>query len=168
MGLTEWGAERRADEDELFPHLSRVTGLPPLVAQAAFDGVRRERCRPGDPARWDVTVPGGRLELHGDGRVAPPPRPGYWSYRDVPGLIRSRWGRVVPVRVELLPWSDVRTALTLTVRGPRSGVSTGAYRRIGDAALDVLSGDLEAWPFREPHDVDPSRGLALPLTSEWT
>ena len=168
MGLTPWVCEREADERELFLHLSRVTSVPPLVAQAAFDGMRLARCWPGRPNRWDVLVPGGRLEFHGDGRVAPPPKPCYWSSREVPGVIRSRWWRVTPVRLDLVPSSDACTALALTAQGPSSGVSGGMYQRIGSAALDLLAGDIDAWPFRDLRDVQTSsRGFHPPQAREW-
>jgi hypothetical protein len=51
---------------------------------------------------------------------------------------------VIPVRLALVPWSDVCTALALTAQGPSSGVSGGMYQRIGSAALDLLAVDIDA------------------------
>src|SRR5438309_2249241 len=95
--------ERLAWERDPFPYQSRVLDLPPLVAQAAFDALRRQRARHRGSPRWDVAVPAGRLELVGPGRVSPPPRPCYWSYREVPGMIRptASWPLAVAVRLEL-------------------------------------------------------------------
>ena len=72
-------------EPNNLPYLTQVLDLPPLVAQAAFDAARSARACQNRPAVWDIATPAGRLELHGDGRIAAPPRPCYWSYRDVPG-----------------------------------------------------------------------------------
>src|SRR5581483_2238313 len=88
------------------PYLTRVLDLPPLVAQAAFDAVRSARTQRAHPAAWEVGTPSGRLELRGDGWIPPPPRPCYWSYRHVPGRIRSSgWPPPIPVGLELVPWS---------------------------------------------------------------
>jgi hypothetical protein len=67
-------------------------------------------------------------------------------------VIRRSWWRVIPVRLDLVPWSDMCTALALTAQDPSSGVSGGLYQRIGSAALDLLAGDIDAWPIRELHD----------------
>jgi hypothetical protein len=147
--------EQLAGEPAPFPYLPRLTGLPPLVAQAAFDAVRVTRSRRGQPANWDVEVRGGCLHLHGDGRVPPPPRPCFWSYREVPGRIRSTWWHVaVPVRLELVPWSETRTALGLSVRGPYHLASEAVYQQVGRAALDVLAAELDAWSLHELHELE--------------
>ena len=85
-------------EPNNLPYLTHVLDLPPLVAQAAFDAARSARACQNRPAVWDIATAAGRLELHGDGRIPPPPRPCYWSYRDVPGRIRSLgWQPAIPV-----------------------------------------------------------------------
>ncbi|MEW6473069.1 MAG: hypothetical protein AB1679_12430 [Actinomycetota bacterium] len=143
-------------EPERFPYLARVTDLPPLVAQAAFDGVRVARRDSGWPARWMVRVPGGCLRLCGQGRVPPPPRPCYWWLRTVSGTLRSAswWRPAVPVHLELVEWSTTRTALGLTVRGPHHLASAAVYQRVGPAALDILAADLDAWALHELHELE--------------
>ena len=147
--------EEWAERSESFPYLPRVTGLPPLVAQAAFDALRAARCAPGRPTHWVITVADGGLYLHGDGRVRPPPRPCYWSYREVPGTIRGvGWPVAVPVRLELVPWSATRTAVGLSVRGSHHLGGAGTYQRIGSAAVEAVAGWMEAWPLAELRRLD--------------
>lgn len=146
-------------EPEPFGYLCRVTGLPPLVAQAAFDAVRLARADPGTPGRWHVVVPGGSIDLWSDGQVPPPPRPCFWSYREAPGTIRSPWWWVrVPVRLELVPWSSTRTTLGLSIRGRRHA-GAAAYHRIGQQAVDVLAAELDGWALHELAQLD--RRLAV-------
>ena len=149
-------------EPEPFLYLTRVTVVPPLVAQAAFDAVRVARSDPGSSARWVVPVRGGCLRLSGDGRVPPPPRACYWSLRAVSGTIRSTsWWRVpVPVHLELVEWSDTRSALGLSVRRPHHLASAVVYQRVGSAALDAMAADLDAWSLHELHDLE--HHLAVP------
>ena len=134
-----------------FPYLTRVVDLPPLVAQAAFEEVRRTRrlVQPGD--RWDVSVPAGTLELHGPGRITPPPRRCYWSHREVRGRIHSPgWPLTIPVRLELLPWSGAESALGLSVVNHRPLLATEhTYLDVGTQALGLLADELDAWAFHE-------------------
>lgn len=147
--------DRLTWERDPFPHLSRVLELPPLVAQAAFDAVGFDRARPGPGHVWAVEVPAGRLELAGSGLVSPPPRACYWSYRDVPGLIRAApWPLAIPIRLELLPWSTTRTALGLGVRRLPLLSSDDAYIQVGVQALQLLSNELNAWGLHELHDLE--------------
>ena len=133
------------------PYLTCVLDLPPLVAQAAFDAVRSARTYPSRPDVWEIGTAAGRLVLHGDGRVAPPPRPCYWSYRHVPGRIRSLgWQPAIPVGVELAPWSATRTALGLHVEGlPLLYTHERLYLDVGYAALKTLAADLEGWALHD-------------------
>ncbi len=153
---SDWVHDWWAQEREPFPYLVRVTGIPPLVAQAAFDGLRVGRCHPQQPTWWELRVPGGCLQLRGTGRLSPPPRRCYWSYREVPGTIRSGWWpAAVPVRLELVPWSETRTAVGLSVRGRPYHLASGAvYQRIGGAALEVVAAEVEAWPLHELRHLD--------------
>ena len=138
-------------EPNRLPYLTRVLDLPPLVAQAAFDATRWARARPSQPSAWAIATGAGRLELHGDGLVTPPPRPCYWSYREVPGRIRSSgWQPPIPCRLELVPWSDVRTALGLHADGiPLLYADEHLYAEVGQAALRTLAADLETWALHE-------------------
>jgi hypothetical protein len=137
------------------PYLFRILDLSPLVAQAALDGVRANRSRPEHPRNWSIQAEGGRLELHSR-RVAPPPRPCYWPYREDRGRIRSaRWGLPIPVELELLPWSDSRAELGLRVCG-HLPVSESLYLQVGHAALDVLATELEAWALQELNELERS------------
>ena len=137
----------------VFPYQTRVLELPPLVAQAAFDEVRRARHRTGP--LWEVAVPGGRLELRGSGRVSPPPRPCYWSYREVRGWVLTRWHSPIPVRLELVPWSATTSALGLSLAGPPLlGLSESVYLEMGGGALAVLARELDAWALEELHELE--------------
>ena len=146
---------RWACEPGPFPHLARVTDLPPLMAQAAFDAVRVARTRPGS-LRWELKVHDVRLELYGAGYVLPPPRPCYWSYRDVPAKIRSNhWPLAIPVRLLLVPWSDTRTTLAIELRRhPHSYAPETLYLHSAQRALDILASELGAWAFQELHELD--------------
>ncbi|HVW34975.1 MAG TPA: hypothetical protein VHL53_20755 [Acidimicrobiia bacterium] len=132
-----------------FPYLTRVVPLPPLVAQAAFDEVRRARRLPQPGDRWDVNVPAGTLELHGPGRVTPPPRRCFWAHREVRGRIHAPgWPLSIPVRLELVPWSGTESALGLSVVNHRPLLTSDhAYLDVGPGALGVLADDLEGWAF---------------------
>jgi hypothetical protein len=139
-----------------FPHLARLVDLPPLTAQAAFDAVRPARARGPQSRRWAVAAGEGRLELVGDGHVPSPPRPCYWSFREVPGKIRSqRWHLAIPVRLLLLPWSGTRSALAVEVRRhPWVYPAENLYLHAGHAALDLLASELEAWATVEARKLD--------------
>jgi hypothetical protein len=152
-------------EPNNLPYLTRVLDLPPLVAQAAFAAVRSTRTCQNHPAVWEIGTAAGRLELHGDGRVAPPPRPCYWSYRHVPGRIRSLgWQPAIPVGVELVPWSATRTALGLhLVAFPLLYADERLYLEVGHAALETLAADLEAWALHDLTTLERSfRSRSLP------
>jgi len=139
-----------------FPHQARLVDLPPLTAQAAFDAVRSAHAGGPPSSRWSVAAGEGCLELVGAGEVPSPPKPCYWSYREVPGKIRShRWHLAIPVRLLLLPWSATRCALGLEVRRqPWLYPAEGLYLNAGHAALDRLAGELEAWATTETRKVD--------------
>ncbi len=139
-----------------FPHLARLIDLPPLTAQAAFDGVRAAHSpSPGSP-RWAVPAGEARLELLGAGSVPAPPRPCYWSYREVPGRIRSpRWHLSISVRLLLLPWSATRTALAIELRRhPRFFGAESLYLHAGHDALAGLAANIEAWALAETRKLD--------------
>ena len=143
--------DRLVWERDQFPYVSRVLDLPPLVAQAAFDAVRHQRTRSRRFPVWDVAVPVGRLELVGSGWVSPPPRACYWSYRDVPGMIRAAsWPVPVAVRLELAPWSSTQTTLGLGVRRLPMLTGDGPYLDVAWQALDQLTRELTSWGL---HDV---------------
>jgi hypothetical protein len=152
-------------EPNSLPYLTSVLDLPPLVAQAAFDAARSARASRTHPAAWDIATAAGRLELHGDGRIPPPPRPCYWSYRHVPGRIRSHgWQPAIPVGLELVPWSATRTALGLYVDGvPLLYSDDRLYLDVGHAALETLARSLESWALHELTTLERSfRGRSLP------
>jgi hypothetical protein len=139
-----------------FPHLTRLVDLPPLTAQAAFDAVRPLHGTGPQSPRWSVAAGEGRLELVGSGSVPSPPRPCYWSYREVPGKIRShRWHLAVPVRLLLLPWSATRTALAIELRRqPWVYTAENLYLHAGHEALAVLAAELEGWGLAEARELD--------------
>jgi hypothetical protein len=139
-----------------FPHLARLIELPPLTAQAAFDAVRPGHARGPQSRRWTVAAGEGRLELVGDGHIPSPPRPCYWSYREVPGKIRSqRWHLAIPVRLLLLPWSGARSALAIEVRRqPWVYPAENLYLHAGHDALETLAAELEAWATLESRKLD--------------
>lgn len=138
-----------------FAYVSRELDLPPLVARAAFDAVRCHHAHPGYPQRWDIQVPAGRLELSRWGRVPPPPRDCYWSFREVIGTICSLWWPMfVPVRLELVPWSDTRTSLGLCVRRPPLLASETIYHQVASQTLDLLRSELHAWGLHQLHDLE--------------
>ena len=139
-----------------FPHLARLLDIPPLTAQAAFDAVRSTHARSPRSPRWDVAAGEGRLELVGAGEVPSPPRPCYWAYREVPGKIRSqRWHLAIPVRLLLLPWSGIRSALAVEVRRqPWVYPAESLYLHAGHDALDTLAAELEAWAGAETRQLD--------------
>ena len=139
-----------------FPHLARLVELPPLTAEAAFDAVRLARSAGPQSCRWSVAAGEGLLELNGAGRVPSPPRPCYWSFREVPGKIRSqRWHLALPVRLLLLPWSATRTALAIELRRqPWLYPAENLYLDAGHAALRALVPELEAWGLSEARELD--------------
>jgi len=134
-----------------FPHLARLVDLPPLTAQAAFDAVRVAHCQGPRSRRWTLPVHDGRLELNGAGYVPSPPRPCYWSFREVNGKIRSqRWHFIVPVRLLLLPWSATRSAVAVELRRqPWLYLTEHFYLEAGHEALRLLAGELEDWALAE-------------------
>lgn len=153
-----------------FPHLTRLLDLPPLTAQAAFDAVRGAHTAGPESARWAVDAGEARLELVGAGHVPPPPRPCYWSYREVPGKIRSlRWPITVPVRLLLLPWSATQTALAVELRRqPWLYAPENLYLHAGHEALRMLAPEIEAWALTESRELDAwlDSLLAKPELSE--
>lgn len=138
-------------EPNRLPYLSRTLDLPPLVAQAAFDATRSARTRPSRPSAWDIVTAAGRLELQGDGLVPPPPRPCYWSYRQVSGRIRSScWHPPIPCQLELVPWSSARTAVGVRADGiPLLYADERLYVDVGHEVLRTLAADLETWALHE-------------------
>ncbi len=161
--LNPWGVTRPVDDDRRwlvepgpFPHLARLVDLPPLTAQAAFDAVRAAHSRGPQSRRWVVPAGHGRLELTGPGYVPSPPRPCYWSHREVPGKIRSpRWHLAVPVRLLLLPWSATRSAVAIELRRhPWLYAAENLYLDAGHAALVRLTHELEEWALAETREVD--------------
>jgi hypothetical protein len=134
-----------------FPHQARLVDLPPLTAQAAFDAVRAEHGHDPESRRWTIDAGDGRIELSGPGHVPSPPRPCYWSFREVNGKMRSqRWHLAVPVRLLLLPWSTTRTAVAIELRRqPWLYTAEHFYLEAGHAALRGLAGELEAWALAE-------------------
>lgn len=139
-----------------FPHLARLVDLPPLTAQAAFDAVRTAHCRGPQSRRWMVDTRDGRVELNGAGIVPAPPRPCYWSFREVTGKIRSpRWHLAIPVRLLLLPWSATRSAVAIELRRqPWLYSAENLYLDAGHEALQVLANELEAWALTETRELD--------------
>ena len=157
------GAVRPVDDDRKwlvepgrFPHLARLVDLPPLTAQAAFDAVRAAHTRRPQSARWAVPAGDGRLELTGAGYVASPPRPCYWSYREVTGKIRSqRWHLGIPVRLLLLPWSATRSAVAIELRRqPWLYTAEHLYLDAGHEALRRLAAELEDFGLSEARELD--------------
>ena len=147
-----------------FPHLARIIDLPPLTAQAAFDAVRLARSGEPPARHWVVSTAESRLELSGPGHVHAPPRPCYWSLREVPGKLRShRWHLAIPVRLLLLPWSATSTAVAVELRRPPwlcpggqswLGAAENFYVHAGHDALQALGGELEAWGLAETRALD--------------
>ena len=151
-------AVRPVDDDQRslvepgpFPHLARPVDLPPLTAQAAFDAVRNAHSEDSQSHRWTLPLRDGRLELSGPGYVPTPPRPCYWSFREVEGKIRSqRWHLAVPVRLLLLPWSGTRSAVAIELRRqPWLYPAEHFYLEAGHAALRMLASELEDWALAE-------------------
>lgn len=134
-----------------FPHLARLVDLPPLTAQAAFDAVRCVHGQGPQSRRWTLPVRDGRLELTGPGYVPSPPKPCYWSYREVNGKIRSRrWHLGIPVRLLLLPWSASRSAVAIELRRqPWLYTAEHFYLEAGHEALRDLASELEDWVLAE-------------------
>lgn len=100
-------------------------------------------------------MPGGRLELRGEGRVGAPPPSRYWAYRAIPGAVRSHWWHpAIPVLVELVPWSKTRTALGLGLRRRPVLSGDGVYLGVGAAALEALGAQIEAWGLHGLHELE--------------
>ena len=139
-----------------FPHMARLIDLPPLTAQAAFDAVRAAHSPSLGSRRWAVAAGEARLELLGAGRVSAPPRSCYWSYREVPGRIRSpRWHLTISVRLLLLPWSATRTALAIELRRhPRFYAAEKLYLHAGHETLTGLAAEIEDWALAETSKLD--------------
>lgn len=150
------GDRRWLVEPGPFPHLARLVDLPPLTAQAAFDAVRSAHQRGHQSRRWTVVAGEGRLELIGEGYVPSPPRPCYWSYREVNGKIRSqRWHLAIPVRLLLLPWSATRSAVAIELRRhPWLYSAEHLYLDAGHEALGRLAAELEDWALSETRELD--------------
>ena len=134
-----------------FPHLARLVDLPPLTAQAAFDAAWSAHRDGPQSRRWTLPLRDGRLELSGPGYVPTPPRPCYWSFREVDGKIRSqRWHLAIPVRLLLLPWSDTRSAVAVELRRqPWLYTAEHFYLTAGHEALRLLASELEDWVMAE-------------------
>ena len=146
---------RRIVEPGPFPHLARIVDLPPLTAQAAFDAVRLAHGQSRHSARWTLPAGDDRLELVGAGHVPSPPRPCYWSLREVDGKIRSaRWHFAIPVRLVLLPWSATRCAVALELRRqPWLYAAEHFYLEAGHAAVRLLAAELEGWALSETRQI---------------
>jgi hypothetical protein len=134
-----------------FPHQARLVDLPPLTAQAAFDAVRGGHSHGPQSCRWKLPVRDGRVELTGPGYMPSPPRPCYWSFREVSGKMRSqRWHLALPVRLLLLPWSESRTAVAIELRRqPWLYTAEHFYLEAGHEALRLLATELEDWALSE-------------------
>jgi hypothetical protein len=118
-----------------FPFVSRLVALAPLDARAAFDAAA--------DGQWPCT--GARLVLGRPDRVVA--RPHYAPCRRVRGTLFPDAGRRgLPVVVEVLPWSDDRVELGITVvERPRQFGRRLARAYLGAAPglLDCLADGLE-------------------------
>ncbi|MGH9035950.1 MAG: hypothetical protein ACRD0O_09305 [Acidimicrobiia bacterium] len=122
-------------------YASRLVSVPPGTAEIGFD----LNCRAGTT----VTTAAGRLEL--EVLLVDPPRRGYYPSRRLRGTLRpATWtGAVVPVDLELLPWSSRWSELglmPLNHRWPHL-VSPARYFRAAHQVLDQLVRAIED-PFR--------------------
>jgi hypothetical protein len=127
-------------------YMSRQLGLPPLVAQAAYDAVTS-----GSPeGRWLLRTASARLGLRGPVRHYA--GSGWWPLRSQLGRLavgRYRW----PVELELLPWSSRRIELGLRpcshlVRSSPPASVTQA----GHDLLDQLAANMMLWAERPLRD----------------
>jgi hypothetical protein len=136
-----------------FPTTSHVFCLPPVAAAATLDVMIL------DPAVAADLIPAGPLH-----RAEPT---GYSPLRSMRGTLRlpGRWDRTVDVTLELLPWSDQRTELTVwSTARPRLPVerNVGAYVWAAQHALTTLA---ELITTGQPVLI-PNRRLRLPARTD--
>ena len=109
-------------------YVARPLQLPPLTAQAAFDG-RVERTSPAEAGLpWLVETASTRLRLlarpHGDQRGAT------WPLRRAPARLHDTRGRgAIPVEVEVAPWSAARCEIGIRPRGRTVPMTDGRRQR---------------------------------------
>jgi hypothetical protein len=136
-----------------FPATSHVFCLPPTVAAATLDVMIL------DPAVAADLIPAGPLH-----RAEPT---GYRPLRLMRGTLRlpGRWDRTVAVTLELLPWSDQRSELTISSTArPHLPVerNVGAYVWAAQHALTTLA---ELITTGQPVMI-PQRRLQLPAGAD--
>ena len=149
-------------ESDLIPrttYLSRRLGVPPLVAQAAYDA---EVPQGAHTVRASAS-PRARLEVRGRAAVTDGSR--YEPYRAHDALL-VYGARASRVRLELMPWSTSDTELGLRLlRSARAGTPPSkAYIAAGSALLEDLAALLRQWadePLRQAVSGSGAAGDAL-------
>jgi hypothetical protein len=129
------------------PNVSHLVALAPQAAAATFDLMIL------DPALGELLLPAGPLVK------ANPDR--YDALRVLPARLAlpGRRNASMGVLLELLPWSDHRSELTISCTANSRlplGIGTTRYREAADAALDVLARLIESGTVR-PNRRVPAR-----------
>lgn len=120
-------------------YITHRLGVPPLVAQAAYDACLPHLRPTVSPAAQRRV----RLEVRGAGAATD--GTGYAPYRTRVALLMSGI-QVWPVRIELMPWSADEAELGLRLgRGSRSAAPSGSYFAAGLAVLAEVASQIRQW-----------------------
>src|SRR5438105_2132605 len=112
------------DTSPVTTYVSRVIAAPPAIGVEVFDAcVTDHLARSWRSDRWSAFAAGGadlRLDdRHDEDR---------WTLRSCGGVLRGgRFGRPVPVELELMAWSSVKTELGLRLSGRRYRPAPGYF-----------------------------------------
>jgi hypothetical protein len=120
-------------------YVSRIVTVAPDEVEAAFDAMRRG----GDS--YVINVPGGRLELKGDGALRRPEGARYYPLRQVKGVLHLGRLQAIDVDVELLPWSKDQSEIAVRPAGRTPFGVRDSYFAVAGTAADRLATAVEAF-----------------------
>lgn len=129
----------------VFPHIARQVRAPAALADLALARVGLDLAARAPDGAWRVAHPGGALLLDGPGWRPEPPRAGLaWPVRRICGVLTVRRRRI-PVELEVSPWSDAWSEISLRAIGRRPHGDARAYVRAAGCALDLLVREASEW-----------------------
>lgn len=125
----------------VFPHIARQVSAPAELANSVLNAVVSARAeRPHGNYERDVV--GGWIVLAVCGPVTVPPRADIvWPVRQTPGLLALGWRRI-PIELEVTPWSDLYSEISIRATGPRAKGDVRGYVAAVSDALDRLTREV--------------------------
>ena len=109
-------------------YVARPLELPPLTAQAAFDGRVERTSPPQANGSWLVETASARLHLLAGAYHDPPGV--MWPLRRAPARLHDTRGKSgIPVEVEVAPWSAARCEIGIRPRDRTVPMTDGRRQR---------------------------------------